>query len=90
VDHIDYCFNVVHWCVLQNAVSEIEDMARSPIRPPHNIQHPLTDDRYGREQKYRIEIALDRTVMPNLVPRVIKVDSPIETDNIATRFGNNI
>ena len=46
MDHIDDGFDVVHRRVLENAVTQVEDVPRSASGPPQNIMHPLFQ--YGR------------------------------------------
>src|SRR5687768_16446019 len=70
----------------QDAVSEVEDVSRTPADERKNVvglrEHPV-----GRpEQERGVEISLDGAVMANAVPRDIHRDTTVHPNHVTTRF----
>ena len=58
VDHINHCFNMVYWGVLQNSVPEVKDMSRATANSFHYVLHSLADNWYWGKQECWIKVSL--------------------------------
>src|SRR5918993_4247035 len=81
--HIDNGFDVLHRCVLQDAMTQIEDMTGASLGAAHNILHAFFDLRPRRKEQSRVEIALDGDIMPEEFPAIVQRDAPIEPDHVS-------
>ena len=55
---------------------------------PKDILNPPLDLVQGSEQADRIQVSLDRYVIPDCGPRIIQVYPPIDTDDVTTRLAH--
>ena len=68
--HVNHSFDVIHWRVLQNAVTKVEDVTWSAVRAAQDIFNTFLDFRKRRKEQCRIEIALHRDILAENSPAV--------------------
>src|SRR4051812_38644137 len=57
--HLYYCFHVLHRCLRQDSVAQVEDVARAGSRALEQVGDVEPQFRHRREENGRIQIALD-------------------------------
>ena len=72
----------------QQAVSAVENMAGASTYAVHNVARFFQRDVAAGEKRDRIEIALDRFVFADDVPRGVDRQTPIDRDAIAAGLRN--
>ena len=78
--------DVIDGCRRQNPVAEIKNVPRPSLRP---IEHVFGSRQHAIErpkEKGGIEIALNRAVVADAIPRVVQVNAPVCADDVATRL----
>src|SRR5205085_6027256 len=70
-DHLYHGFYVVHRRLRQNAVAQVEDVAGPRAGALKQLMHLGPQLGQRREQRHRIQIALDRRPVADLHPRLI-------------------
>src|SRR5690349_4072989 len=76
--------NVFEWCVRQDAVAEIENVARASGSATQHVVGGSEEAIRGSEERGRIEISLDGSVVSNRCPCFIERQPPVDADHIAT------
>src|SRR5882672_2566399 len=71
----------------EHAVAEIEDVARAPTGTGEDVADLTGTLRRGREQRRRLEIALDRATPPHAGPSGVQRNPPVDADDVAARCG---
>ena len=84
--HFHDCLHVLNGRMLQDPVSEIEDMTGSAVGPTQNIEHAGLELREGRKEGDGIEIPLNSDVLPEQGPTIIERDAPVQADHITARL----
>src|SRR5215213_10518264 len=64
MDHVHNRFDVLHRCMLQDTVTQVEDMTGATFRTLQNITDSLFDLRQRPEEQGRIKVSLHGDVMP--------------------------
>src|SRR5262245_57940949 len=90
MNHVDQRNYVVDGRVRQDAVAEVEDMAAmtantfqdAPRTPPQLVAR--------REQRHRVEVALDADVVANSFPGDVQVDAPVDTNYVPARSAHQL
>ena len=77
--------NVLFRRVLQDAVSDVEDVAGATSSAAQDIVDAFFHFRDGSEQRNRIQIPLHGSIVTDGLPAVIERDSPIQADHVSTR-----
>jgi len=72
----------------EDSVSEVENVSRTTRRLSQNQVDPIEKDLLRREERERIEVALDRDALSDFVPAPIEIDTPIETDDVPSRLAH--
>src|SRR5258705_6652052 len=68
----------------QDAVPEIEDVPRPASDALQNVFGLVEHPPWRPEQQRRIEVALDRPVESDLLPRLVNRYSPVGADHVAS------
>ncbi len=68
-------------------MAEVEDVARPAAGPPEDVLHLAVALGGGREQRGRVEVALDRAGLAAAAPRLIERNAPVDADDIPTGAG---
>ncbi len=87
VNEIDKSPSVVDRCLLVDAMTQVEDVARFTGRLMENMANAVGNGVAISQQDSRIEITLDGSVRSDRLPCLIQVDSPIDADHVSTRIG---
>lgn len=82
--HIDNGPDVLHRCMLQDAMAQVEYVSRAAICAAQDIVDALFDLRQRCEEHSRVQIALHRDIAFKQVPALIEWDAPVESDNVST------
>ena len=80
--------NVIDRSLGQNSVAEIEDMTGASAGAVEDRARALANFGDSGEQRNRVEIALNRNVLTEPLPRFREIDAPVETDNVAARLAH--
>src|SRR6266498_5735737 len=80
--HINHGFDMIYWCVLQNAMPEIEDMTRSSIRAAKNFAHSDFDLGEWCEKNSWIKIPLNSNIISKQRPTIVQMDAPVQSNHI--------
>src|SRR6266446_4379360 len=88
VDHVDERLHVIDGRVGQDAVAEVEDVARAAAGAAQDVGNPLADVRGLRHQHDGIEVALHRDVVTDGGPRGVELDPPVQADHAAARLAH--
>ena len=86
-DTFDEQYHVFYWNLWKNPVTQIKDVPRAVGRLQENVTGRFPDMVFLCQQHHRVQISHDSAIFPNGGPCRIKIDPPIDTDYIATRFG---
>ena len=81
--HIDYRLDVLNGSVLQDAMTQIEDMTRTTAGSAQDVVDSLLDFRNRREEQRGIKVALHGHIAPYNVPAIVKRDAPVEADHVS-------
>lgn len=82
---VNECDDVFDRRFRKNAVSEIEDVSRSPFGSFENSFRLLAYEISIGEERDRIKIAHDRHSSES-PPRVAQINAPVESDNVPSCF----
>lgn len=74
----------------QDAVTEVEDMSAAAARARQDVTRADEKAIPGSQQQRGIEIALNRAVRPNALPRFVERDSPISPKHISSRLSHRV
>ena len=79
---------VIDWRFLEDAVPQIKDVPRTPVRQIQNLANTAANRLSIRQQYTRIEISLDGAIEANLSPSLVQIDSPIQPNNGRAALGH--
>ena len=74
----------------QDAVSEIEDVARAAGGAAQHVARAGEQAIARAEQQRRIEIALDAAVVADALPRLVERDPPVGADHVAAGLAHHV
>src|SRR2546426_897052 len=83
--HLHYGLHVIDRRLGQNAVPQVEDVARTSTGALQQLGHAHLQLRKRCEQRRRIEIPLDGGAIADVHPRLVDVDAPVDAHYIAAR-----
>src|ERR1035438_383634 len=83
-DEVDHGPHAVHRCLRQNAMAQIEDMARARPGALQNLMNSHFQLGQRREQNRWIQIALHSGAIADVHPSLVDVDAPIHAHHVAT------
>src|SRR5713226_10065553 len=81
-DGFDQRLQVLERAAGQHAVTQIEDVARTPGRPPEHLARPVDNEFERSEEHRRVKVALHAAIVADAPPAGIEVDAPVERDDI--------
>src|SRR5208282_4427029 len=90
VDRIDQRYHVIDRSLGQNAVAEIEDVARAPAGLVQNRLRARANLAHVGEQHDRVEISLYRDAVTETRPRLAQVHAPVKPDHVAARLAHQL
>src|SRR5258708_23788319 len=67
---------------------QVEYMPGTIVGTTQDIQHTLLHNLPGRQQERRVKVALYAPVIADTRPGRVKINAPIDADNIAACFGH--
>ena len=85
VDVLGKHLHVLDRCGRQDAVTEIENVANAAGDASQYVVGLREHALHRAEQEGRIEIALDRAVVSDPLPRDVERDPPVHADDVAAR-----
>ena len=71
-------------------MSEVEYMSGAIGSPSQHIVHAFLNDLPGSQQARGVEVALNTTFIANTRPGLVKLNTPIYTDDVAACFGHQL
>ena len=83
---LDEQLEVVDCGVGEDAMPEIENVTGSTIGSPEHVARPQANEVRGAQQHRWIEVALNPPVMADSPPTFIQRHSPIQRNDVWTRF----
>src|SRR5688572_13074882 len=75
---------ILYWCMLQNAMPQVEDMARATIGAAQDVVNARFNLRQRCKKNCWIKISLNRDISSKESPAIVKRDAPVETDHVST------
>src|ERR1700730_17342366 len=79
---LDQRLEIFERAAREDAVAEIEDVTRPATRLPQDAPRPGHDALDRAEQYPGIQVALNSAAEPDSLPACVKVDAPVEGDDI--------
>ena len=77
------CLDIPFRCVLQDAMTHVEDVAGATFGPTQDIMDTFFHFGDGSKQGNRVEITLYGSVVADSTPALIERDTPIQADHVA-------
>src|SRR6185437_11699877 len=74
----------------QHTMPQVKDMPWPVACPPYNVLHALLNRLPGSQQQGGVEVALDAPLKADARPRLIKVNAPIDADDITASLGERL
>jgi hypothetical protein len=83
MNHIDNRSHVVYRSMLQNAMTEIEDVTGATLGAAQYVMNPLFNFWSRCKEQSRIKISLHGHVVSEQSPAVVQWDAPVKADHIS-------
>src|ERR1043165_802095 len=90
MDHVDEGNDIFNGRLRQNAVAQIENMARPSGRPLKNLFYFTAQVFATCKQRHWIEVSHHRLIKTDSLPPVVQRDSPINSDNLTAGFADKL
>ena len=74
------------WRGGQDSVAEVEDVARTARRSRQHVVGRRQDAVQRAQQHRRVEVALNRAVRADALPRLVERRPPVGAEDVAARF----
>src|SRR5687768_7204940 len=71
-------------------MAEVEDVTGPAGRALEHVARLIHRDLRSREERERIEVALDRAVPADSLPRLVEWDAPVDRDRVSPRFRHRL
>ena len=81
--HLDHGLHLLDRCVLQDAMSQVEDVTGAACGAAQDVFDASFEFGERGEEGGRVEIALHSTIVTDNLPALVERDAPVESDDRA-------